>query len=61
MLLAAFKIENSGEINIKLLLTEPSISFAERISNKAEQIDNDCQLNVDLPEYNNLTSEIRKK
>ena len=46
MLSAAFKIENSDEINIKLPFTELSISFTGRISNNAEQIDDDCRLGV---------------
>ena len=61
MLSAAFKIENSNEINIKLPPTEPSISFAGRISNKVEQIDNDCRLSVDLLEYNNFTFRNKEK
>jgi hypothetical protein len=54
MLLAAFKIEILNDINIKLPLIKPSISFAEKISSGAEQIDDDCRLGVNLLEYNNF-------
>ncbi len=57
MVSAAFKIENSDDIDIneiKLPLTGPNISFVGRISSKAEQIDDDCRFGVDLLEYNNF-------
>jgi hypothetical protein len=54
MISAAFKINISDGINIKLPHTEPNISFVGKISSKAEQIDDDCRFSVELLEYNNF-------
>src|SRR6266498_2364160 len=54
MISAAYKIEIPDINEIELPLTGPNVSFVGRISNKAEQINNDCRLGVDLLEYNNF-------
>lgn len=61
MLSAAFKIEILDDINIKLPLIEPSISFVGKVSSRSELIDDDCRLAVDLLEYNNFNFANKEK